>query len=62
MNEQNGTPCKSPPRPRGLSCAHCGCRHLPVVYTRHTLDGRILRRRQCRHCGRRVTTWEKIGG
>ena len=43
---------------RGLECRHCGCKQFEVVYTRAALGGRIMRRRQCRHCGRRVTTWE----
>ena len=46
-------------QPRGVACPRCGCRHLPVYYTRHRPDGSILRRRQCRNCGRMVTTYEK---
>jgi len=46
---------------RGLECRYCGCRHFFVVYTRPTHDGRIMRRRECRHCGKRMTTWEKAG-
>ena len=34
-------------------------RHFRVLYTRRALGGRLLRRRECRHCGRRVTTYEK---
>ena len=41
----------------GLVCRHCGCRHLPVYYTRRQ-NGRIIRVRECRHCGRRLVTWE----
>ena len=47
---------------RGLRCPRCGCGHFRVVYTRPTRDGRIMRRRQCRPCGRRVTTIERLGG
>ena len=47
---------------RGLVCRHCGCKHFRVIYTRPAWGGRILRRRECRHCGRRMTTWERIGG
>ena len=47
---------------RGLECRACGCKHFRVVYTRPTWGNRILRRRECRHCGRRITTWEKTGG
>ena len=56
----------SPPRAvtgtanrRGLECPRCGCRHFHVLYTRAAIGGRILRRRECRHCGRRLTTYEK---
>ena len=47
---------------RGLVCPKCGCSHFYVVYTRPTWGGRIMRRRQCRHCGKRITTWERMGG
>lgn len=47
---------------KGLACRHCGCRDLRVVYTRPKPGGRIMRRRECRHCGRRVTTWESSSG
>ena len=47
---------------RGLSCRHCGCRHWIVLYTRRASNERILRRRECRHCGYRVTTYEKASG
>ncbi len=49
-------------KPKGLVCPSCGCRHFEVLYTRATPDGSIRRRRQCRHCGRRVTTTERLGG
>jgi len=44
-------------RPIGLVCPRCGCADLRVLNTRHTM-GRIVRYRLCRHCGRRVTTYE----
>jgi len=47
---------------KGLACRSCGCRHFRVVYTRPTWGRRIMRRRECRHCGKRVTTWEHTGG
>jgi len=47
---------------RGLSCRWCGCKHFRVVYTRPTPGGRIMRRRECRHCGKRITTWEAAQG
>jgi transcriptional regulator NrdR family protein len=43
---------------RGIACPVCGCRHFRVLYTRRALGGRLLRRRECRHCGQRVTTYE----
>jgi hypothetical protein len=46
---------------RGLTCRHCGCKHFRVIYTRASWGGRIMRRRECRHCGRRMTTWERSG-
>ena len=45
----------------GLECRDCGCKHFRVVYTRPYHGGRIMRRRECRHCGKRMTTWEKVG-
>lgn len=42
----------------GLACRKCGCRHFYVIYTRPKKDG-IMRRKQCRHCGRRTVTWER---
>lgn len=48
---------------RGIRCSQCGCGHFQVVYTRHrTSPDRIERRRECRHCGKRITTWEKVIG
>ena len=46
---------------RGLACRKCGCRHFRVDYTRPAWGGRLIRRRECRHCGKRMTTWEKAG-
>jgi transcriptional regulator NrdR family protein len=42
----------------GLSCRACGCQHLRVVYLRRLPKGQVLRRRACRHCGKRVSTRE----
>lgn len=47
---------------RGLICPRCGCGHFKVIYTRAKLDGKLMRRRKCRHCGRRVTTFERVWG
>lgn len=43
---------------KGLACRRCGCRHFRVVYTRPGSHRRLIRRRECRHCGTRMTTWE----
>jgi len=43
---------------RGIECPKCGCRHFHVVYTRRG-PARVLRRRECRNCGRRITTCER---
>lgn len=53
---------KRDPEPRGILCPKCGCAHFEVVYTRRIPGGAIRRRRECRHCGRRVTTTERMGG
>lgn len=45
---------------KGLVCRQCGCAHSRVVYTRRGSDRKLIRRRECRHCGARVTTWEKL--
>ncbi len=47
---------------RGIACPRCGCRHFRVIYTRRARGSRILRRRECRHCGRRITTYESLAG
>jgi len=46
--------------PKGLVCRTCGCGHFRVLYTRRALGGRVLRRRICRYCERRVTTYERV--
>ena len=45
--------------PIGLVCSRCGCRHFFVLYTRPARGDRIRRRKECRHCGRQITTFEK---
>lgn len=49
------------PEPAGLACPKCGCHHFEVERTK-PMVGRIMRRRVCRHCGRKVTTYEKLQG
>jgi hypothetical protein len=50
---------KNNPMTKGLVCRNCGCQHFEVLYTRPTWGGRLMRRRACRHCGRRITTHEQ---
>jgi transcriptional regulator NrdR family protein len=58
--------CKKPPLNDvgrlGLRCPRCGTRDSHVVYTRWTPDDRIVRRRQCGQCGKRITTREQVVG
>ena len=61
MNTERSTAPKEPD-PRGLQCPKCGCGHFRVVYTRPVWGGRIRRRRECRHCGKRITTTELSTG
>jgi len=49
-----------PEERRGLVCPKCGCGHFFVVYTRRATGCKIMRNRECRHCGRRVITYELI--
>jgi len=51
-----------PRKPAGLVCPRCGCRHFRVVYVRKRPGGRIVRRRECRYCGRRILTVETLAG
>ena len=46
---------------KGIECPSCGCRHFYVIYTRRRAD-RIVRRKECRHCGKRVITSERLVG
>ncbi len=56
------TMAKKAEEKRGIECPRCGCRHFRVLYTRRAWGSRILRRRECRHFGRRITTYESSGG
>jgi len=47
---------------RGLICRRCGWPRLRVIYTRAARDGKLVRRRECKNCGTRVTTWERAIG
>lgn len=55
-------PTPEPTDARGLECPTCGCRHFHVIYTRQSSNGRVVRRRECRYCGRRISTSERMHG
>lgn len=42
-----------------IECSRCGCAHWFVLRVEHK-PSRIVRRRECRHCGKRVTTVERV--
>jgi hypothetical protein len=46
---------------RGICCPKCRCRHFNTTHTEPLADGRIRRRKECRHCGRRIVTYESTG-
>ena len=46
----------------GLVCRACGCQHFRVVYLKRLLAGVVMRRRECRHCGKRIITREAAMG
>jgi transcriptional regulator NrdR family protein len=43
----------------GIRCPRCGCRHFKTSHTEPLRDGRVRRRKVCRHCGRKVVTFEQ---
>ena len=44
-----------------MKCPYCENEDSRVIDSRHTEDGRaIRRRRECEACGRRFTTYEKV--
>lgn len=45
--------------PVGLVCPNCHCVLSRVYYTRRRKNGKIIRRRQCWHCGKKYTTVER---
>ena len=62
MSEPESNAVQKPEEQRGIVCPRCGCAHFRVIYTRALWGGRIVRRRECRHCSRRVTTTERATG
>ena len=60
MNESSN-PSRSPqtPKPeRGIVCPRCGCCHFHTTRTEPLPNGRIRRRKVCRHCEYRMVTYE----
>jgi transcriptional regulator NrdR family protein len=51
-------PAQTPQSQRGICCPQCGCRHFYTTHTEPLRDGRIRRRKICRHCGRKIVTFE----
>lgn len=50
-------------RAKGFKCQQPGCNgYTSVLSLRHRKDGTNIRRRECRLCGHRVTTYERIEG
>jgi hypothetical protein len=47
---------------RGIRCRKCGCGRFRVIYTRAAHGAKVIRRRECRSCKARITTWERIIG
>jgi hypothetical protein len=56
---QADPPPPSPQPPAGIECRKCGCTHWYVVWVDRRKDGRVVRRRACRHCGHQITTSER---
>lgn len=60
MSQSIPQPLPKQAEARGLVCPRCGCQHFRVIYTRRALGGKVVRSRECRHCGRRVITYERV--
>ena len=44
----------------GVACPKCGCTHFITTNTERPMHGLTRRRKICRHCGRRVVTYEEL--
>ncbi len=42
----------------GIRCPRCECCHFYTTHTEPLADGRIRRRKVCRHCGHKMVTYE----
>lgn len=51
---------RPPGQQRGIACPRCGAQRWEVLATRRVWDQRIMRRRRCLACGRKVTTVERV--
>lgn len=63
--DRNGDGDRDDDEPIGVCCPDCNCRHCFVIYTRPRTDqrgGKTIRRRECRNCGRRFLTTERVVG
>ena len=47
---------------RGPVCRSCGYRHFAIVYTHWGSGEKLIHRRECRHCGKRMTTGDRAIG
>lgn len=47
-----------PKAPAGIRCPRCGCGDLRTTNTQRLPGGRVRRYKACRHCGRRLVTFE----
>jgi transcriptional regulator NrdR family protein len=45
---------------RGLKCPKCGGGQMPAVYSKPKKGGKVQRQRECRSCGRKIVTIERI--
>lgn len=54
----NGKPNPKEPEP-GLICSRCGCNHFYTLRTLKQTGEQIMRQKECRHCGKRIVTYEK---
>jgi hypothetical protein len=61
--QESKSPQQDPRDTIGLRCRRCDGQQFRVIYTRAAIDAKVVRRRECRQCGARLTTWERaIGG
>lgn len=54
-----GEPQINPERAAGIECPDCGCAHWFTIQTRQRPKF-VYRQKRCRHCGRVVSTTERI--